>query len=126
MASAPKLETQRVLLSRLTRPCEGLLPMGWVQPTSFVHGLISEMLSESKLETKISPPSGFMAKLTGVLPTSSRARRWSSISEGSCLAAQEPGAAERLMAITWCPAEQAMKALEESGRMTASVAPGQP
>ena len=75
MASAPKLETQRVLLSRLTRPCEGLLPMGWVQPTSLVQGLISEMLSESKFETKISPPSGYMARLTGDLPTSSSVSR---------------------------------------------------
>jgi hypothetical protein len=30
------------------------------------------------------------------------------------------------MAMIWWPAEQATKALEESGRMTASEAPGQP
>ena len=31
--SEPKLETQRVQLSRLTMPWVGLLPIRWVQPT---------------------------------------------------------------------------------------------
>ena len=42
------------------------------------------------------------------------------------MAGQEPGATASQMAMTWWPAEQATKALEESGRMTASVAPRQP
>ena len=60
--SAPKFATHKVPLSRLTIPRTGLLPMVYVPPTSLVQVEISEMLSEPKFETKISPPSGFIAR----------------------------------------------------------------
>src|SRR5579871_3736435 len=100
MESAPKFATQRVLLSADTMLWTGLLPMAKVLLTSLVQVEISEMESEPKLETKISPPSGLRARWTGVWPTSRRVRTWSVVREGSWRAAQESGAAERLMAMT--------------------------
>ena len=76
------------------------------------------MLSEPKLVTKTSPPSGFSARCVGVLPTSSSASRWSCCSEASCLPRHESGAAPSQIAMTWCAPEQAMKAFRtESGRI---------
>ncbi len=75
-------------------------------------------VSESELETKISPPSGLRASWTGARPTSMKPSRRSG----------PPGLnleSASAIAMTWWPAEQATKALDESGRMTASPAPGQ-
>src|ERR1700740_2882739 len=68
------------------------------------------MLSESKLQTIISPPSGLTVRLTGVRPTSSRASTLSSLWAGLC---------------SWIDAtcddpEQATKAFVESGRIAMS------
>src|SRR6266542_511210 len=64
-----------------------------------------EMLSESKLQTISSPPSGFSARFTGVLPTS---RRASSLSDFKSIEA------------TCAEPEHAMNALLLSGRMATS------
>src|SRR5690349_17629438 len=68
------------------------------------------MLSESKLQTIISPPSGLTVRLTGVRPTSSRA---STRSSGRA-------ALFSWMDATWDDPEQETKALLESGRMAMS------
>src|SRR5271165_4819332 len=118
--SALKLLTHSIELSALTTPHEGCAPTRYAPPTSFVPVAISEIESLSKFETNISPPSGFKARCTGDLPTSRKLSRRSVCSLSIVLAGRA-----NPIANTWCPPEQATKAFDESGRITASVACGQ-
>ena len=90
----------------------------YAPPTSLVPVTTSLIELLCAFSVNSSPPSGFSASCTGPWPTSSSASiRSAEPARASCF---------NWIATIWCPPLQAANAFDESGRITTSLAPGQP